>query len=168
MSGTSSEAPPGSGSTFFGGDNTPFSGGSQRIDVSAIASQIDAGGVGYTASGAFGGYLTDNDSASLTVTFQDEAGLDLETVVLGGFTASDRGNLTGLLPDSRTGAVPVGSRVVDVRLAMTRAAGSSNDGYADDVSLVLPEPATGTGLIVGLGVLAQLGSRRRREDAVRR
>jgi hypothetical protein len=154
------DAPAGSGSYFFaGGANAPtFTSSSQRIDVSSVAAQIDAGQIGFRASGAFGGFSIDDDNASLSVTFEQDALTPIQTVTLGGFTAADRGNVTKLMRDSRTGAVPAGTRLIEVALAATRqnSAGPYNDGYADDLSLVLPEPVAPSEGALVLSTLALL------------
>jgi hypothetical protein len=139
-----SDAPAGSGSYFFaGGANAPtFTSSSQRIDVSSLAAQIDAGQIGFRAAGSFGGFSTEDDNATLIVSLEDGALTPIQTVTLGGFTAADRGNATKLMPDAKTGGVPVGTRLIEVVLTATRVdtGGPYNDGYADDLSLVLPEP----------------------------
>jgi len=54
-----SDAPPESGSFFFTGRTSELAMLSRPIDVSAVAAQIDAGAIGYAASGAFGGQDAD-------------------------------------------------------------------------------------------------------------
>jgi CSLREA domain-containing protein len=161
-----SEAPTGSGSQFLGGGGSAVASAFQEIDVSALAAQIDAGEIAFTVSGAFGGYLTDDDSAALNVGFEDGSAT-LDTVTLGGFTAADRGNLTRLLPDSAQGTVPPGTRHVLLTLEATRTNSTSNDGYADDISLVLvPEPPVEA--LGGLTLAALLSLRARRIRSVPR
>jgi hypothetical protein len=48
-----------------------------------------------------------------------------------------RNNKTGLFSASAKGSVPVGTRYIQAYLNMTRANGTYNDGYADNLSLVL-------------------------------
>jgi hypothetical protein len=47
--------------------------------------------------------------------------------------------MTKFLEQSSNGPVPMGTRSVLVVLSMTRQEGSSNDGYADNLSLVLDD-----------------------------
>ena len=55
--------------------------------------------------------------------------------------AADRSTTTGLLRRSATGPVPVGTRSILVGLDLLRLSpGSYNDGYADDLSLILWGP----------------------------
>jgi hypothetical protein len=52
-------------------------------------------------------------------------------------TATDRNGVTALAARSASAAVPAGTRLVSVRIDATRDEGSYNDGYIDNVSLVL-------------------------------
>jgi len=158
-----SDAPEGSGSYFFAGDaNAPtFTSSSQQIDVSPVSAQIDAGLIGFATSGAFGGFGSYDDYATLTVAFEDAFLSPLLTVGIGGFNAADRGNATKLLPDSRSGTVPAGTRLIEVALTATRLQTDTtyNNGYADDLSLKLPEPAHGSLAAAAVGALAALRRR---------
>jgi len=49
----------------------------------------------------------------------------------------DRGGLTSFLFRAATNPVPSGTRQIKLLLTMTRQSGSYNDGYADNLSLVL-------------------------------
>lgn len=158
---TTADAPPRSGQIFFSGGTNPVSFAKQEFDISALATQIDAGTLRYRASGAFGGYATDGDNALMTVAFRDASDAILDSVDLGGFTAADRGNATKLMRDADSGFVPVGTRSAQVSLTMTRTNGASNDGYSDDISLVLPEPGAVASAAVALAALAWRARRRR-------
>jgi CSLREA domain-containing protein len=156
-----SEAPLGSGFQFFGGGFESQTFMLQEIDVTPLATRIDAGEITYRVAGAFGGFLTDGDAAELALYFLSES-QTVGNVIIGGFTAADRSNLTGLLPDSAEGTLPPGTRSLEVIVQATRANGASNDGYSDALSLLLPEPSSG-----GLGALAAaalLGLRAARSD----
>ncbi len=134
---TTDPGPSDRGSNFFaGGPSNSSSSASQVIDVSAGATSIDAGGVTFNLSAYLGGWESQGDNAVLTATFQDSQGHSLGTATLGPVTAADRHSATGLLPRSTQGAVPTGTRTINLVLQMTRQAGSYNDGYADDLSLV--------------------------------
>jgi hypothetical protein len=130
--------PPMRGLNFFaGGPGTPSSSAQQSIDVSALASGIDTGSVGFTLSGWLGGFESQDDQASLRADFTDLHGSVLGTTTLAGPTASERNNVTGLFQRVGKGSVPAGTRKVLVVITMTRAGGDYNDGYADALSLVL-------------------------------
>ncbi len=103
----------------------------------------------------------------LTVTFRNAGAASIGSASIGPVTAADRANATGMLLRAAGGAVPVGTRTIDVVLQMTRLSGSYNDGYADDLSLVLSAPAAVSTLsvptlnewtlIVLIGLLALAG-----------
>jgi hypothetical protein len=128
---------------FSGGWSDATSSLTQTVTVSQFSSTIDANQVTYVLSGWLGGYWTQDDSATLTVTFQNAAGVVLGTGSIGPVLASDRASATGLLVRSSTGAVPPGTRTVLVVLSLNRAAGTANDGSADNLSLAFS--GTGTG-----------------------
>jgi hypothetical protein len=132
------------GQNFFaGGPGNSSSSASQMIDVSAGASTIDTGSVSFSLSAYLGGWQDQRDNAVLTATFLDGHGATLGTSSIGPVTASDRNSARGLLSRGSTGTLPAGTRSVQLVLQMTRLDGSYDDGYADDVSLVLtPQTAS--------------------------
>lgn len=126
------------GKNFFGGGpRAERSGAVQAIDVSEMGSVIDGGRVSYTFSAWLGGYHGQDDQAQLTARFLGGDGAALATASLPVVLDSDRGGRTALLLKTTTGRVPAGTRRIEVDMEMTRKAGTSNDGYADDLSLVL-------------------------------
>jgi hypothetical protein len=122
---------------FCGGDNNASSTAAQSINVAAGTASIDAAGVAYNLSGWLGGFSNQDDNATLTVTFRNAGAAAIGTASIGPVKSTDRANATGMLFRSTSGFVPVGTRTIDVVLQMTRDSGSFNDGYADDLSLVL-------------------------------
>ena len=155
------------GSNFFAGGGGAFSGGSQIVDVSNIAPEIDAGSIAYTLSGYLGGFSTQGDNAVLTASFLSPSSM-LGSASIGPVTTAERGGLTGLLFRSTTGSIPTGTRNIDFTLALTRVDGSYDDGYADNLSFTamassapppVPEPST-FALVSGGFCLALLAVRR--------
>lgn len=139
----------GGGVNFFAGGNSAVATGTQVVDISAAAAEIDARGVVATLSAQLGGFSSQPDSATVSAAFADAAGASLGEFTVGPVTAADRGGVTGLQPRSGFVGVPAGARTVVVTLTHTRQSGTYNDGYADNVSLVLsagsaPPPAGGT------------------------
>ncbi|MFE9423303.1 ricin-type beta-trefoil lectin domain protein [Kitasatospora sp. NPDC006697] len=128
------------GTAFFAGGATGNSGLSQTADVSSAATAIDGGGVSYNLSGWLGGYAGQNDRVGLTATFQGANGASLGTAAIAPVSNTDRGNTTELLQRSAVGTLPVGTRSIKVDLAFTWTAGSTTDGYADNLSLTLSAP----------------------------
>jgi hypothetical protein len=163
---------PGFGSNFFsGGLESDFLQGTpggpteadyatQVIDLSSLSSLIDSGAVGYFISGWFGGYLGQNDNASMFVTFLNSANTAIGTsATIGGENSTKRNDQSVLLNYSSGAVIPLGSRSVLVTLVMTKVEGYYDDAYADNVSFsVVPEPSTWG--IAGLGLLGILAMRR--------
>ncbi|MEY2575449.1 MAG: hypothetical protein QOF80_936 [Verrucomicrobiota bacterium] len=128
---------------FFAGGNAASAFATQTISVSAIGSQIDTGKVAFTFSADLGGYFTDGDSASAIFNFLDESGTRVGSgAYLPPVTPADRGSKTGFLARAYQGTVSVGTRSIEVFVDMTRSNGVTDDGYADNISLVLTPPPT--------------------------
>lgn len=138
---TSTSPGPGNrGTFFFSGGTVASSGASQVIDVSGCAAEIDGGSQQFNFSGFLGGFQNQNDQAQATVTFKNAENAGIGTALLGPVTAADRGNVTGLFLRNSAGIVPVGTRTIELSLQITRFGGTSNDGYADNLSLILTSP----------------------------
>ncbi|GAA4901003.1 phosphoesterase [Streptomyces coeruleoprunus] len=138
------------GSRFFSGGNSPRTALLQDIALPADGTTghaaIDAGRVRYTATAWLGGYAAQEDGARLSVEFRDSRGTPLALSVLGPVTAAERKSRTGLVRREAVAAVPPGARTARVLLSLTRTgSGTSNDGYADAVSLVLTATPTTAG-----------------------
>ena len=138
-----SPGPSARGDAFFtGGGGAAIAEAYQEIDVTPIALDIDAGRVSYTLKGYFGGFQAQQDKAFAYLNFRDStADLSLSPHV-GHVTAEDRAAQTGLLPRGVSGRVPPGTRTIQVYLFMSRASGSYNDGYADNLDLTLDAPTS--------------------------
>jgi hypothetical protein len=119
------------GARFFGGGSSPRSALRQSVTVPRHAAS-------FTVNAWLGGYAGQQDGAQLSVEFLDRDGTPRGVVVLGPVTASERGSATGLLERTARGTVPPGSRTAVVTLLMTRSgSGTSNDGYADNISFTV-------------------------------
>jgi hypothetical protein len=155
---TAESAEIGGGSNLFTGGcpTDAVSTGEQTAVVSGAAPEIDAGQVGATLTGYLGGFSSQDDQAKVETFFLGAAGADLGSagadLAIGPVTAADRGSVTDLLLRSADGSVPVGTRSILTRVTLTRFSGSSNDGYADNLSLTLggavPPPVLGTAVNV--------------------
>ena len=150
--GSTSPGPATRGTNFFaGGPAVAQSTATQSIDVPA-SSTARRQHTSYLASGYFGGYGNKADFAVLTIRFLNAGGTQLGSVHIGGLTPQERHDVTGLWRRSSSGRVPVGTRSIDVVLTMTREVGSYDDGFADNLSLVLQigkRPFISPGLIGG-------------------
>lgn len=159
-----SPGPADRGNNFFAGG--PANGGSaifQTISIADHAADIDAGLVEYDLSGYFGGFDSQNDRANLSIRFLDALNNNLYTDQVGPVSATDRGNITGMLLRESTGEVPIGARQIFIQLQSIRSAGAYNDGYADNLhmSISLPDSSS-TMMLMGasLGAIGLLGRRR--------
>jgi len=125
---------------FSGGPDGDRSTAVQTIDVSDQATLLDGGRVPYTLSAWLGGYRGQDDQAQLSARFLGADGGVLATASLPAVLDADRGGKTALVLRTTTGMVPARTRRIEVDLVMTRKAGTANDGYADDLALVLGAP----------------------------
>jgi hypothetical protein len=138
------------GNQFFAGGPVGTSTLTQTVDVSAAASAIDGGGVGYTLSGWLGGYASEDSRTTVTITFRNGSGSALRTAQIGPVTAADRNNTTSLLQRSSSATVPAGTRSVGVVVQLKGTTMRDNlnqydDAYADNLSLTFATnlPAAG-------------------------
>ncbi len=125
------------GLNFFSGGVSEFSSASQLVDISAEAAAIDLGSVQFDLSAFLGGFSSQNDNAALVINFLDGFNAVISSASIGPVSNIDRSDLTSLLFRQLIGLVPASTRFIDIDLNLTRTAGSFNDGYADNLSLVL-------------------------------
>jgi hypothetical protein len=139
---SSDPGPPARGKNFFvggsGGPNTI----KQDIDLTPLSVEIDAVNVGYEFSTYLGGFSSQDDQATAKLRFLDSNDNVLLLDILGPVDAAARGNSTGLLLRQNSGMVPSGARVARITLRAILDVGL-NDGYADDLELVLQPLALG-------------------------
>lgn len=142
----------GGGNNFLaGGRNAPLSTATQVIDVSAATAEIDAGGVQAKLSAYLGGYASQKDAGMVDAVFLTTTDSQLGSVRVGPVAPADRQSKTTLVMRSATAAVPKGTTKIKVVLTSTRADGTYNDGYLDNISLELgtaPPPTAGKPTLV--------------------
>ncbi len=113
----------------------------QTIDVSSLQLSIDTGSLRYIVQGWFGGYDTQTDWSGIRIFFLNATDTlpEIGSAQAGPVTANERNNVTGLVLRSTTGTIPPQTRFILINLDFNRfsGAGTYNDGYADNVSLVL-------------------------------
>ncbi len=128
----------GGGVNFFaGGPGGALGAATQVVDLAGAATEIDAGQVTATLSALLGGYATQTDYAALGATFLNAGGATLGAIRLVAVSPGDRNSVTALVARSSSAPVPAGTRQISVRIDAVREEGSYNDGYIDNVSLVL-------------------------------
>ncbi len=136
--GTTDSGPPSRGkSLFVGGPADALSTATQVVGLDALGTDIDGAHVQFTFSAYIGGYGAQKDYATVSATFLGSDGAKLKAVILGPVTAEQRNGKTSLLPRSSKGPVPKLTRSVRIEMVATRFEGVANDGYVDNVSLVL-------------------------------
>jgi PEP-CTERM motif len=148
-----SPGPPDRGALLFYGGDAAVTVATQLIDVTSEAAGIATGKVVANLSGWLGGFDSQNDAATLSVTFLGSGSVLLDTESIGPVTAADRGDVSGLLYRSTVEFVPEGTTSIEVTLTMNRTDGLFNNGAADNLNLSLtavPEPSSL--LMLGLGV----------------
>ncbi len=127
------------GVNHFGGGYAGASIGRQSVSLDFANGAIGGNGAYFALSGYLGGYAGQEDYATLEVTFRGAGNEMLGTSTVGPVSAADRGNQTAMLLQQTSGWVPEGTVTADVALSMMRTGGSSNDGYADNLSFSLRE-----------------------------
>jgi len=133
----SSPGPTTRGNNFFAGGPNGESDLFQTIDVSSIAAQIDAGQIKYMLSGFLGGFSSQNDQTTLFANFHGAGNSFLGQDSVGPVTNVDRASVTGLLSRTKTATLPKGTRSIQVQQHFDPVSGGYNDGYSDNISLVL-------------------------------
>ena len=86
-----------------------------------------------------GGYSDQEDSAQLTIEFRSNTAVNLNSITLGPVTTLERSNQTGLRYRSSSLPVPAKTGRIHAELLLMRKsdAGPWNDGYADNLSIIL-------------------------------
>ncbi|CAF1172765.1 unnamed protein product, partial [Didymodactylos carnosus] len=128
------------GCCYFFGQISANTSMSQTINLTAYSTAIDAHNVSYNLSAWLGGYMTDDDSASVIVRFFSQSMLLLgSSAMIGPVLAAARASLSKLLYRSTTGMVMVNVRYLQIQVVITRFVPNSNDGDVDDISVVLSQ-----------------------------
>jgi hypothetical protein len=135
---TNSPGPAKRGKNFFAGGASGNTSGANQIDsLAAYTKLISSGKAKFTLSAWLGGYSTQGDHATLTVTWETAKGGVLGHKTIGPVTEAQRKGVTGLLARSATGKVPAGARKAVLTLHMVRDDGEYIDGYADNLGLTI-------------------------------
>jgi len=124
---------------FAGGPSNNVSSFTQTILLDDVAVDVSTGQVAFELSGFLGGYDAQADNTVVTAEFLgDDDGL-IASAAIGPVSNDQRGNISGMLYRAIQGEVPAGTLAIRVTVVFTRSNGVYNDGYADNLSLVLRE-----------------------------
>lgn len=129
------------GGTYLLAGTGATSTATQTIDLTPSAAAIDNGSVDALLSVYIGGYATQRDNAEVTYAFFDAAGTELDSVVFGPVLPADRGSISGFVPFADTVRLPSSTRSAVVTIRTQRFVAPANDGYVDNVSLILDAPS---------------------------
>jgi hypothetical protein len=140
----------GGGANFFaGGPDNGFGDASliqQQIDLSGSAPQIDQGNVRARVSADLGGFESQADNASAIVVFGNSDFTSATAVAnLAPVPPEERGGQTGFVHRTDCVDLQSGTRTAFVQVLAQRSEGAYNDGYADNVSVVLSTNACPAG-----------------------
>jgi hypothetical protein len=125
---------------FAGGAEGELTSMQQSVTLESSWTEAAQNGRVKFSFGAFlGGKLLEEDYASASLTFLDAEGQALGRIDLPTITPREREGQTGLLPVAMNDYIPAGTRVIVVELSFHGFEGGFNDGYADNLELVLTE-----------------------------
>ncbi len=127
------------GSNFFAGGNSVTSSATTSIDLCRCSKVFERQPVKLTVAALLGGSATQDDNIRIIFDFKQGSN-QLGQLQLGPILAANRGNITGLFPQNASTDVPQNTCSLDITMIATRTAGTSNDGYADNVSATLSLP----------------------------
>ena len=155
-------------SYFYRAGQTVFSEVEQTIDISDLASDIDLGVADATLSGYLGSWSND-DIIVVEATFFNLTSEDLGSTI--SISAIDNpllssGSLGLTNPENletTIGDIPVGARSIIMKIRSARTLGSDNDGYADNLSIVVSVPESSTyALLLGAIIFGYACQRRKK------
>ena len=110
----------------------------QSVEIGAAAGAVDRGTVSYSLSAWLGGWDARPERATLTVVFLDADGRATGAPgILANADATARGHVTGLISRETSGSVPAGTRRIVVTVHFISGPTSSDNAYADNLSLTL-------------------------------
>jgi hypothetical protein len=99
---------------------------------------IDNQTVKFNFSAWLGGLQDQNDTATVSLSFFDQSNQMLgNRTIIGPVLAKDRGDKTKLLYRQAIGSVPVGTRFLSVLVEISRSFGTRNNGYVDNITVIL-------------------------------
>jgi hypothetical protein len=111
---------------------------SQTTSLIAYANDIDNGNVLFNLSAWMGGWAGQNDSASVSIYFQNSASQIIgNRTTMGPVLDTNRGGITETIFRQKNGSVPVNTRWVTISVNMTKYYGADDDGSIDNICFEL-------------------------------
>jgi hypothetical protein len=132
-----SPGPDDRGKNFFRGAPERAGQMSQVIDLKTLVPMIDQKRVFFQLSGWLGGWMKQKDMCTVYAEFLSEQNEILLKSQIGPITVNDRKAVTRLMRQTTSKRIPVGTRRVRIVVQSIRKDGKANDGYSDNLSLVL-------------------------------
>lgn len=129
-------------SLSFWGGTSAVARGTQLISVENWGDKISRGCVLMTLSALLGGWAAQSDNATVRVDFLNIFFSTIGSVTIGPVSVTDRGSTTRMMHRAGAWNVPPGTSHLRVVVSCNRVSGTNNDGYADDISVVLTATST--------------------------
>ena len=126
--------PPNQGFYYFVDATSAIHKSRQRVDVSAFAADIDAGLMTVTITWQQASYSSGDDRSACGIRLLNSSQSQIAESIATETTPVPR--MTWVYR-SHSINVASGTRYIDAIIKMTRAAGTANDGYTDDIKLAL-------------------------------
>ncbi|KAA5539564.1 PKD domain-containing protein [Roseiconus nitratireducens] len=140
------------GTHFFYGGDSDFSWLYQEFSIpSSLHAKVDRGDIIIDLSAYLGGFSNQDDFAEVQLAYRKSSGGLTPFTTMQGPIAAQRSNRTRLLFRQRYVTVPAGARSIEVNLRFHRNGGTTNDGYADNVSLRLRDASPRTTIVQRTG-----------------
>ncbi|CAF1249048.1 unnamed protein product [Adineta steineri] len=99
---------------------------------------IDNQSVKFNLSAWIGGYINQDDTAVVSVTFNDANNTMTGNITsIGPVYAVDRSSITSFIFQQANDFVPIGARAMTVFVTLTRSQGAGNQGSVDDIAVIL-------------------------------
>jgi 6-phosphogluconolactonase (cycloisomerase 2 family) len=146
----------GGANVFAGGPNAASSSATQLVDLSAHAAAIDADLRRANLAAFLGGTGRQDDKGTVDALYLSGTGVVLGGLRVGPVSDRDREGRTTLVRRQAMGPVPPGARAIRIVMRATRAQGSYNNAYFDNVRVILGPTADDPLGFPVTGTVAQL------------
>ncbi|CAF1237702.1 unnamed protein product [Adineta steineri] len=137
---SSDPGPSDRGQCYFYGQQSTSTSMWQTINLTNEVSPllIDNQSVKFNLSAWVGGYSNQDDTAVVSVTFNDANNTMTGNITsIGPVYAVDRSSMTSFIFQQANDFVPIGARSMTVFVTLTRSQGTGNQGSVDDIAVIL-------------------------------